>query len=385
MLVGMAAARLLRNGVPLWVIMLMVCFYAFFPLYGLYSVSLWKDIGYSIAFFWLNILMLDVVSSNGIILAQRSFHVSLFLALCCVAMMRHNGLVPAFGSLLVLLAAYYRTQWRSILIIIASLAATIILFKGPIFEMLKVNVSEKNVLKAHLPIQHIGALLNSDSNITPNDQVFLAEILPLSYWKEAYDPRSCMPLIFGKDKNGTPYLKGEFLKNDGNYKKFILLWAKIALQNPYPIIQYYLQSTELLWRIKTWYDPFVIADEDLMESHLFSGYKPSQRLSERVGPGGGFLLALVNNHSTGWLLNRGAFYFWISLVFLSLSTLRTQKMVVGIIATPLLLQALTVAAFPLVQDTRFMFPIILISPLLTAFFFSARLTKDRQLPRGQGA
>lgn len=374
-LVGMAAVRLLRNGVPSWTIMMMVLFYAFFPLNGFYAVSLWKDIGYSIAFLWLNVLVVDVVFSSGRVLAKRSFQVSIFLALCCVAMMRHNGLVPAFGSLLVLLAIYYRTQLKPILILMLSLAAFILLFKGPVFTMFKVDVTDKNILKAHLPIQHIGAVLHADGEITPDDRIFLSKIIPLPYWKEAYDPRSCMPLIFGKDQNGATYLKGEFLKKDENYHKFLVIWLKIALQNPYPIIQYYRRSTELLWRIHTWYNPFVIADEDLKESHLFTGYKPSQRLSEHVGTGGRFLIRLVNNHATGWLLHRGAFYFWVSLFFLSFATLRANKTTVMIIATPMLLQALTVAAFPLVQDTRFMFPVILVSPLLIALFFSARLTE----------
>lgn len=373
-LVGMAAVRLLRNGVPSRVIVTMVIFYAFFPLNGFYAVSLWKDIGYSIAFLWLNVLIVDVVFSSGRVLAQRSFQISIFLVLCCVAMMRHNGLVPAFGSLLMLLTIYHRTQLKPILILILSLAALILFFKGPFFTMLNVDVTDKNVLKAHLPIQHIGAVLNADGEIASDDRIFLSKIMPLSYWKEAYDPRSCMPLIFGKDQNGATFLKGEFLKKYENYQKFLVIWAKIALHNPYPIIQYYRHSTELLWRIHTWYNPFVIADEDLLESHLFTGYKPSQRLSEHAGPGGRFLIHLVNNHATGWLFHRGAFYFWVSLFFLSLTTLRANKATVMIIAAPMLLQALTVAAFPLVQDTRFMFPVILVSPLLIALFFSARLT-----------
>ena len=373
-LVGITAVRLAKNGVPLMIVALMVLFYAFFPLNGFYAVSLWKDIGYALAFFWLNILLFDVVFSKGSILAKRSFQMLFFLALCCVALIRHNGLIPAFGSLLVLLAIYFRSQSKPILLLMVALAAFIFLFKGPVFHLLKVNVTDKNVLKAHLPIQHIGAVLHAGGDITQEDKVFLAQIMPLSYWKKAYDPRSCMPLIFGKDKNGTPYLDGDFLKNHENYRKFLSVWTRTALTNPAPIMNYYLYGTELLWRIHTRYSPFVIADEDLAEDHLYSGYKPSQKLSEHVGPVGSFLIHLINNNATGWLFHRGAFYFWTSLFFLSLLALRADKVSIIAIVAPMLLQAFTVAAFPLVQDTRFMFPIILVTPLLISLFFSNRLT-----------
>jgi len=370
LLVGLLAKRLYRLGTPWWVVLFLVAFYAFFPLNGFYAVSLWKDIGYSIAFLWLNILVLDIVVSKGKVLTRKSTLLSLFLSLWCVAMMRHNGIVPALGSLLILFLVYYRKYLKPLFLVLISLVAMIVIFKGPVFTWLNVDVKSKNVLKAHLPIQHVGAVLNAGREISLQDKEFLTQIMPLSYWKQAYDSRSCMPLIFGKKTDGSHYLNGEFLKDNERYREFLGIWAKLVLKNFDVIIRYHLTGSELLWRIQTPYRSFVIADEDLVEEDLYSGYKPSLRLSERVGDAGRYLIQLINDPATGWLLHRGALYFWLSLFFLSLTIVRTRQWTVVIVAVPMLLQMSTVAAFPLVQDTRFMYPIILVAPMLMALFFS---------------
>ena len=373
LLVGMAAVRLARVGTPFGVVVAMVTFYAVFPLFGFYAVSLWKDIGYAIAVLWLSVLVLDIVSSDGLALQNRLTILSLFLACFFVALMRHNGIVPAFGTLFVSVMVY-RKQFKPLLLLTLSLAIAIVLFKGPVVTFFKVDMQAKNILKAHLPIQHIGAILNANGYITEEDAAFLNQkILPLPYWKKAYNPRSCMPLIFGKKKDGNHYLDQQILKSDENYHRLLKIWIKLAMQNPRAILCYYRDASELVWRIRSQYRPFVIADEDLNEEDLYSGYKPSPRLSQRVGAVGRFLIRLINDNSKGWYLHRGALYFWLVLFFMSLMVIRNRNGVVLLLAIPMLFQAATVAVFPLVQDTRFMFPVMLVAPLLVAVFFSRQV------------
>lgn len=374
LLVGMVVSRLFRCGVSAWVVVPIALFYCFSPLNSFYAVSLWKDIAYSIAFLWFNILILDVVVSNGEVFANKTFLIKFFIALCFVAMIRHNGLVPVFGTLAVLLVAYRRTWLKSLMILLVSLISFILVFTGPVFNLIKVDRKDSNLLKAHLQIQQIGAVLNNDGNITEKDRAFLSQIVSLSYWKKAYDPHSCMPLIYRRGKDGKRILNWNFFRKEKNYHEFMKVWGRIALRNPSAILKYYLHATDLLWRIKIKYRTFVIPNGDLIEEDLFSGYKPSKNLNQRVGSAGHFLLGCLNDASR-WFLCRGPLYFWLSLFFLSLMTLRIGKFSVLIIATPMLLQALTVAAFPLVQDTRFMFPIILVTPLMIGLFFSSQLPK----------
>jgi len=240
-------------------------------------------------------------------------------------------------------------------------------------------MKEKNILNAHIIIQHIGAILNAGVHISEDEKNFLLKVMPLRQWKNAYQPLNCMPLIFGKAKDGNRYLNIEFLKYQDNFRKLLFVWAKLVIKNPVVIIRYYLKSTELLWRINVPYRTFVIADEDLMEEHLYTGYKPSKRLIERTGNMGRHLITFINNQNLGWFLHRGALYFWISVFFLTLTILRHKQFIILVIATPMILQAASVATFPLVQNTRFMFPIILTTPLFVSLFFASKLNRQHLL------
>lgn len=389
-LVAMIMGRLYRRGAPWWGVTGVTAFYALSPLIGCYSVSLWKDIAYSIAFLWLTVLLIILVLEKGKALSRRPFVVALWIAMFAVASLRHNGVVPAFGTLMVLTILYYAFYGRILLILWIVLVSSIMLFKGPGFRVFQVDVTEKNVLKAHLPIQHIGAILQDERNTwREGDEAFLERIMPLSRWREAFDPRSCMPLIFGKDEHGKPYLNGELLKNPVEYQKFLSIWRRAIVNHPLAIAKYHLTGGETLWKVYVPYSVFVVADEDLLEEHLFSGYRPSTALSSRVGPIGKFLLAMVNDGKTGWFIHRGALYFWLGLFCLCLLALRCHPSVAIVLAAPFLLQALTVIAFPLVQDTRFMFPIILVTPLYPLLLFclfpvSTEITAGYRLEASMG-
>jgi hypothetical protein len=362
----------------LWLTLMMSCFYATFPLNGLYAVSLWKDIAYSIAFLWLNYLVITLALEKGRSLSRLPFVVFLSIAIFSVSLLRHNGVVPAFGTLMIISVIFFNTHRRNVLSLWVVLLLAIALFKGPLFSALHVDVTEKNVLKAHLPIQHIGAILQEEKNsLKDQDVTVLNKILPLSRWRDAFDPRSCMPLIFGKDDKGKHYLNGEFLKKSKQYNTFLSIWVNAVINNPLAIFNYHLAASELLWKISVPYSVFVLADEDLQEEHLYNGYQPSTSLSNRVGPVGQFLIKMINDSQIGWFMHRGALYFWLSILFLSLMAIRLKCAIVILLSIPIILQALTVLAFPLVQDTRFMFPIILVAPLYPVLF-SCRFRLERE-------
>jgi hypothetical protein len=377
LVVGLLASKVRKFDMPLILIVMLVCFYALFPLNGFYAVSLWKDIGYSIAIFWCTVLTLEIVHHKGGILQKPLFLIQFFLSLVCIALMRHNGLVPAFGVLLILFLFYWRHQFWKILTLAIMLVTVIALYRGPLFSLLNVDVKNRNILAAHLPIQHIGAILSDDGIVTSEEKEFLTNILPISYWQRSYNPRSCMPLIFGKDKEGRRMLNVPFLEDRANYEQFLHLWSKLVIRNPTQIIKYHISASELLWLIHAKYGVFIIADEDITEQHLYDGYTPSTRLIERVNDAGKRLIELLTNPSTGWFLHRGALYFLLALLGLNLALIRTRNWEPIIVATPMLLQAVTIALFPLVQDTRFMFPIILVAPVLVALVFVQSLVYDK--------
>ncbi|MCI5188346.1 MAG: hypothetical protein D3905_00835 [Candidatus Electrothrix sp. AS4_5] len=375
--VRLVVASLIKYQVPLSIVIVVAMFFAFFPLHGFYSVSLWKDMGYSISYLWMTVLLMNIVMLNGKFFEKKRNMILFFVTLCCLANMRHNGILLAFGILLVLLLFSDRSIRKILLITSLCFLCFMMAFKGPFFSYLDVNIRDKRVLKAHLPIQQVGEILNGDVELSKKEAALLSHILPLDYWKEAYNARSCMSLIFGKNKDGKHYLNGEFLKNKQNYKAFLKVWVSLALRHPDSIIKYYIKSTELLWRVNVPYRVFVIADEDLTEHDLLHGYQKSPYLRERVGSVGKKLIDFIKDQKKGWFLHRAAIYFWSTLLSIIVLMLRFRDTRILIIVSPFVFQSLSIALFPLVQDTRFVYPIILTAPIFAALLFSPFCKTER--------
>ncbi len=368
-LIGIAAAKLRFIGTPQRVIILMALFYAFFPLFGFYTVSLLKDIAYAILMFWLTLTLLEIVVTDGGALGRTGCVVSLTLSVLGVILVRHNGVIPAAGTMLVLLGVY-RTRFRRLILIACLVGLSVILYRGPLLDRLDVVRQGKNGLKAQLPIQHIGAIIAEHGKLGREEEKFLSQILPIPFWQKTYDPRSIMPLISMRDEKGHHYFNEDFLNNEDNYNRFIAMWARLALRHPITILKFHLVGSELAWRISSNYRMWILSEE-LVETDLYLGRtKKSPPIEERVGPLAFALVRLIKNPSTGWLLHRGALYFLISFFFISLYLVRTRNFRIVVVATPVILQAGTVFAFPLAQNIRYMYPIVLAAPLLTALFFS---------------
>ncbi len=373
--VGITARKLERTGVSMWAVLFLVLFYALFPLFGFYSVSLWKDTLYSIAFLWLTIMLLEIVITEGAALTKIRFMAALSLSLLSVALLRHNGVVPAFGAAVVLLV-WYKRQFKRIAIVIGIVGVLIGLYKGPLFSWLDVDKKDNIILKALLPMQHIGAVLANNGKLTAAEEDFLSKVISIPYWKEAYNPRSCMALLFGKDSNGRYYLDSTsrgFLREGNHYYKLLKIWAGLITRYPTVILQHHWLGSELVWRITADYRVFVIPDEDLVADDLYTGYTKSPSLRQRSGPFAQFLLDLINNLSLGWLLHRAALYWWVSLFCIILFFFRTKEAAIFVVSMPVLLHVVTVVAFPFVQNPRYMFPLMITAPLWIVLFFAPGL------------
>jgi Family of unknown function (DUF6020) len=371
--------KLDRAGVAPILIAGTALFYIVYPLNGFYMVSLWKDIAYALSLWWYTLLVIDIILSEGDVTRRLSFLLHFLCATIFLTLTRHNGIVPAFGTLLLILFIY-RKYWLGIIGCLTFAILLIFLYRATLLPLLHVDIKEKNILKAHLPIQQIGAILNDNGQLTEKEKTYLNSLCPLDYWKNAFDPHSCMPLIFGKRKDGKNYLDGYRLTKNVEYSKFMNLWWHLALRNPGTVLNYQIQASEFLWKIRNSTGVFIIPDEDITAQHLMKGYSTgSPNLYRRVGPIAKWLIRLITQKRPGWFWHRGAVFFWATMLFVSMSFLfpgkGRQLMLVG---CPTMLQALTLVAFPLVQDTRFIYPIILTAPTIIVFFFSRNIENNQK-------
>lgn len=100
-------------------------------------------------------------------------------------------------------------------------------------------------------------------------------------------------------------------------------------------------------------------------------------ISASVGSVGKKLIDLIKDQKKGWFLHRAAIYFWSTLLSIIVLMLRFRDTRILIIASPFVFQSLSIALFLLVQDTRFVYPIILTAPIFAALLFSPFCKTER--------
>ena len=178
-LIAWGLRALESQGVPKGLLLVISLLFAISPVNNLFVITLWRDIPYALAVLWLVVILLKVfLSSGGWI--NRSGWIWLAFSTFLIAILRQNGIPPAFG-VLALLPLVYRKHWKAFS---ASLLLALLLFlgtKGPLYSLLKVDRSksgQSNLILLH----HIAAHLQAGTPLEESEKQYIESFLPITDW-----------------------------------------------------------------------------------------------------------------------------------------------------------------------------------------------------------
>jgi len=136
--VGWALSIFQRYGFSKPVLWFTSLLFALLPVNGFMVITLWKDILYSIVLLILAMYVFQIVMENGLWLIKRKNLLFLGGVLALVSLYRHNGIIPAALTGLLLLCCYLK-YWKGI--IFASMLALLIHIgvRGPLYNALEVE------------------------------------------------------------------------------------------------------------------------------------------------------------------------------------------------------------------------------------------------------
>ncbi|GEM_PF-6687885 len=349
---GMAA---LENGkAPRSLLLAMTIFFALWPLNGIYSVTLWKDILYSGAILWLTILTIKIVLSHGEWLRRvpNIFHMIFVMTL--VNHFRHNGLASVLAVILGMLLFYPR-KIIPVVIIIAGVITTYSLVNGPFKKVFHVHGQQPGF--AYVYTHQIAAVINAKGNITPDEYKIIHSIYRHSWWIQNYYPHAGVLML---DIPGIQ--KIEKIQNE--YRK---TWENIARRNPQIIIDHVIKSGSLAWKVTFPHRLYYVY------CHLLGGNKMGL-IRDSMLPGmKEFLtssLKALDTKELGWFFYRAPLFLYISILFGFLFSIKNRTIRGLLPIFPGLANAMGIFLFAMGQDTRFMYPSIVIAPLLVGYYFT---------------
>ena len=223
-----------RLGIPrcmAWGSMAMYAASGFFASYGM---VLWKDTLFSAGVVWL-VLQLWQLSGREPGLKECLNFTLTTLFLC---FWRNNGL-----HVLILCLAALAVLWRrrGVRLLACGLAVAVftVVVTGPVYDALKIS-KDSPAESLSIPIQQIGAVIASGTELTEEQQAVLYAIQPENIWRENYCPSLADDLKSGAN------IDGEYLSR--HLGDFLRVWAELLPSHFSVYVQAYLMETLGFWQ-----------------------------------------------------------------------------------------------------------------------------------------
>lgn len=343
-----------KYGVNKYFTWLSVIFLSVIPVNGIYSITMWKDILFSVSVFLFTILLFNIIVTKGKWLDSKLNSLFFFFSSFGVVMFRHNGLA-VFVVSVVVLAIILRKQFKKACILSALVIVANLIITGPIYDLCKVTPSDPNEALA-IPTQQIASIIAQDGNLSKEQRDFFNEIMPLDTWREMYNPYSVDPIKFHEKYNKSFLLqhKSEFIKQ----------WLKLCVKNPNLAIKAYLKQTSVVWQIRQF--------RDGVSSLFLTGIYPVE-----IGQQMGISSKVINENITEritaildvtWkqpfiVMWRPAAYSFLIIFFCFINILK-RKWRYSLISVPILLNIMIMLVAIPAQDFRYLYANLLVMVVL---------------------
>lgn len=332
---GWGMVTLRRFGVSAPAIWASVFLFALSPLTGFMVITLWKDVAYTICVLVITLCVIQIIISNGEWINKRGAWFLFGLIIALTALYRHNGVLAAFGTPLVLIF-FYRPIWKKLTFALLFGIAIYGCIRGPFYSFLDVNRSSR--------------------------------------------PRPFKLRLAQSVEDTNTFSKETSL---GLFKKKVKSNIKKAVK----ILKDYSELSSTLWRIKPLQGRFIRTDNCNVWWQPPTGirYINSNRLGINQAP----VLPKVRdflfdryvkstNIPFSYFIWRPAFYIYLFLASLIIVSIRIRSWKYLLIAVPVLIHSLP---FMILQTQkvvlRYHYPVFVVSLLLSIPFYFFSSTNEK--------
>ena len=337
------------------------------------TLTLWKDVPYSVCLLILSIIFLKTINTKGEWLINPWHIIGLGFTLCSIGLFRTNGLPVAVGSSIILIV-FFRKQWKKTILAIGIFAGTLAIFLGPVYSLLNVKrVSEFNTV---IFLHHIAAHIQAGTPLNPDEADYIDQLAPRGNW--LYDCCAVMPTMvrifpdYSFQKLDLPLLKQDILKP-------ARVSLALFLRNPGVDLHHMACTSQIVWNVDPGCPDLITEGllplqsvDDPTKSYRISGnefgFVPASLLQTLIQYGNSYLQ--VNSRGIiHELLYSPAIFLLIALINTCIYAFREKSWQALLFLSPILIQSFTLLTINLSQSVRFQFVAYLVGILSIGLLF----------------
>ncbi len=363
---GALTAEIRRWGVSPAFAWLVACLVPLLPGVHLLAPTFWKDIPYAAAIAGLTVMVMAVVRTRGAVCRGLPFMAAFATILFLVATLRHNGILVAAATVLLLGAVMWRSlRMRFVTIAVAAGVALPVLWSAAVLPALGVAGLGRHY-GGVIPMHLLGGMIAADAIGDKDALARLDAILPFAQWRSAYDCLNIVPLFW------APGISYE--KIDASLFGPAL---RAVIDAPGVALHHLVCVNSSAWRLS----PTENAVNSLVPLGIWEAGPPYDGLGLVHAPVVSEISAAMQAEfawTTGGTLRFVAFWrpalmFLALAVCLGFAVTRNRAAIMPLLlaSAPTVLNTLSMVALTGSQDFRYQLPIYLIGPFLMAAAIAA--------------
>ena len=212
-----------------------ILYFAINPLFGYYSVVMWKDILFSCFVILLTLCCYNMIEHKEN-LTKKDF-IPFIISSLLVIFFRNNAIYMYF-ILAILTFVFFKKYYKQFILIFVFIIGFYVVIKGPVFNYLDVYKSGSAEYLA-IPMQQIGRMVYKGIELTEQEEKMISKVLDVDIMKDAYNPRWSDGIKFNDNFNIEPFNKNKF--------DYLKLWLQLVIKHPKTALETYSISTLGYW------------------------------------------------------------------------------------------------------------------------------------------
>lgn len=330
------------------------------PLIGTYTITLWKDILYSIIILQIGFLT-QILVDNKFKVGNFQIILMSFL-LILIKSIRYNGMIISLLFFIILFILLYKYDKKSLNFLKLTIFCIVFHFLFTIpFMIYKTNSPEEQVsggMFNYKLIQATGAFVHEDK-LNEKETKELGKYVNVNLLKQYYNPYFSDPI--GKTEMNKEYIS----ENQNNFNK---LFLKLSFKNPKTTIKFWTKSTVILWDIivpndiiGTTINTSIFAENKDDNINHINENTPIYNKTNTV------ISKTLSNIYLKTILYSPAFYLYLSIILLCYLTIKLKNYILLVVIPNIFNIIGLIISIP-VQDVRYVYANFLIF-FLTAIIF----------------
>ncbi|HJQ08103.1 MAG TPA: DUF6020 family protein [Candidatus Saccharimonadales bacterium] len=351
----------LHKKIPKKIVLPIAIFFLVWPVFGIYAVTIWKDIIYSIALLVAALLTFAIIL-NAKLAGKKYPFILLALTVALAALFRHNGIIYLVLPFLLITLAH-KKLWKTSLLASALGIVVFVTVHTGMGHLLRVRPAP--LVNEWLRMKTVAAIYHQEHpRLSQQERDIFESFMPASVWKDSYNCYTThstamafseyRPLEYEDEVSTNP-------KTEAAWKRAVIT---AALKNPKAIVNDKLCIATGVFASEAGFMKFDTAITQRSDLPVVHEASKLDGVKVRLKA---LLMWTANNDATNFIFWSAIPYALATLIYLGVAIKKRMKATISYCLL-LLANPLFIIIVGLAGDFRYVYGMVLGAPLLPIIY-----------------